>query len=335
MEQSRALKQNIPNIIRDMEKRAKGGDLHALAQLGVYYLLGHQVNRDVTHGFETIRKAAENGEIASQTLLATLYAAGMGTTENWEEAYDWLVVAAQNGDPKAVGQVTYFLPQLSDPAIRMTWQEVRNHLGQEDEGDVASVVTHHQQPHIRTQENFLDARTCAYVIQQAAPRLQRAYVNDGQGGAVLDTSRTNSAMSFFPLDNDLVIQRINKKISTFMEMPLAYGEPLSALHYSPGQAYLDHYDFFNPEYPAHIPHLKSGGQRVKTFLIYLNDGFRGGETYFPKLDWKYKGKKGEAVVFDNVLRNGDLINQSLHAGLPTKTGEKWLLSKWLKDKAQY
>lgn len=329
------MKQSIPNNIHDLKKRAKNGDLHALAQLGVNYLLGHQVSRDVSRGFKDIRKAAENGEIASQTLLATLYASGMGTEEDWDEAYNWLVLAAQNGDPKAIGQIVHFLPELAEPTTKMTWQDVRNHLGQDEEYNTPDLITHHKEPHVRTQEGFLSARTCAYVIQQAAPHMQRAYVNDGKAGAVLDLSRTNSAMSFFPLDNDLVIQRINKKIAAFVKSPVAYGEPLSTLHYTPGQAYKDHHDFFNPDYPAHTPHLENGGQRIKTFLIYLNEGFTGGETYFPKLDWKYKGKAGEAVVFDNVHSNGDLIHDSLHAGLPTKTGEKWLLSKWLKDKAQY
>ncbi|WP_262695664.1 2OG-Fe(II) oxygenase [Kordiimonas aquimaris] len=326
---------NTPDNLYDMEQNSKSGDLHALAQLGVYYLLGHQVSRDVKRGFQNVRKAAENGEIASQTLLATLYASGLGTDEDWNEAYNWLVVAAQNGDPKAIGQVTHFIPELTNPACKMTWQDVRNRLGEIVSLQVNNATSHFEEPHIRTLEGFLDARTCSYIIKQATPLLQRAYVNDGEGGAVLDTTRTNSAMSFFPLDNDLVIQSVNKKIAAFLGGPVAHGEPLSALHYTPGQTYQDHYDFFNPDYPAHVPHLESGGQRIKTFLVYLNDGFAGGETCFPKLDWKYKGKVGEAIVFDNVDDKGNLISDSLHAGLPTLSGEKWLLSKWLKDKAQY
>lgn len=318
-----------------IKEDAKIGDLHALAQLGVYYLLGHQVARDVKIGFDNVRKAAEGGEIASQTLLATLYASGMGIEEDWSEAYNWLVIAAQNGDPKAIGQITHFIPELTDPKTKMTWQDVRVRLDENILSSASDAIVHCEKPHIRTVEGFLDAQTCAYIIKQAAPLLQRAYVNDGAGGAVLDTTRTNSAMSFFPLDNDLVIQGVNKKIAAFLGNPITHGEPLSALHYSPGQMYQDHYDFFNPDYPAHVPHLESGGQRIKTFLVYLNSDFDGGETCFPKLNWKYKGKVGEAIVFDNVETDGGLIIDSLHAGSPTLSGEKWLLSKWLKDKAQY
>lgn len=321
--------------ILNMEQSAQSGDLHALAQLGVYYLLGHLVSRDVGRGFEMIKNAAEEGEIASQTLLATLYAAGMGTAENWHEAYNWLVIAAQNGDPKAVGQITHLLPQLTRAETKLTWQDIRELLDELPEGSIPEPTMQHDHPAISTINGFIDNRTCAYIMRQAAPRMQRAYVNDGKGGAILDSSRTNSSMSFFPLDNDLVIQRINRKISKLVERPISFGEPLSVLHYTPGQTYKDHHDYFNPDYPAHRPHLKEGGQRIKTFLVYLNDDYEGGETCFPKLNWSFKGKAGDAILFDNVSDKGHLIEDSLHAGLPTKKGEKWLMSKWLKDKAQY
>lgn len=142
-------------------------------------------------------------------------------------------------------------------------------------------------------------------------------------------------MSFYPLENDLVIQKINKKISTFLAQPVSHGEALSVLHYKAGQSYEDHYDYFNPAHTAHAQHLKLGGQRTRTFLIYLNDAFSEGETSFPKLNWKFKGKQGDALVFDNVASNGELLENSLHTGLPPKAGEKWVISKWLKDKPQY
>lgn len=335
MKKAKTLKKDTPNIIRDIKQAAKNGDLHALAQLGVYYLLGHQIPRDVKRGFENIQEAAKTGEISSQTLLATLYASGMGTKENWGEAYNWLVLAAQNGDPRAVDQVTYFLPELALPTTKMTWQGVRDHLGTLHDRFELDYTVHHTQPLIRSQRNFLDQRTCDYVIKVAQPFLARAYVNDALGGAVLDESRTNMAMSFFPLENDLVIQTINKKISTFMNHPIEQAEPLSVLHYKPGQSYRDHYDYFNPDFPAHVPHLQAGGQRTKTFLVYLNDDYECGETCFPKLDWKFEGRSGEAVVFDNVDSEGHVMVNSLHAGLPPTNGEKWVISKWLKDKPQY
>lgn len=53
-----------------------------------------------------------------------------------------------------------------------------------------------------------------------------------------------------------------------------------------------------------------------TLVIYLNDGFEGGETYFPDGELKLKAPKGGAVLF----------NQSLnHGGSIVSKGEKYIL----------
>jgi hypothetical protein len=68
-----------------------------------------------------------------------------------------------------------------------------------------------------------------------------------------------------------------------------------------------------------------------TFLLYLNDGFEGGETEFPLVGVRCKGNKGDALCFWNVLPNGSPDRQTIHAGLPPTQGEKWLLSQWVRN----
>jgi len=80
--------------------------------------------------------------------------------------------------------------------------------------------------------------------------------------------------------------------------------------------------------------LQRGGQRVATFLVYLNDGYEGGETSFPRLDYRFKGATGDALVFANVEPNGAPDPRTMHAGTPTTRGEKWLLSQWIRDRPQ-
>ena len=46
--------------------------------------------------------------------------------------------------------------------------------------------------------------------------------------------------------------------------------------------------------------LAARGQRAATFLIYLNDGYEGGATQFPRLDWQYRGGRGDALLFSNT-----------------------------------
>ena len=74
------------------------------------------------------------------------------------------------------------------------------------------------------------------------------------------------------------------------------------------------------------------GQRAVTALVYLNDGYEGGETDFPELGWKYRGRKGDALLFWNLTPQGEPEPRTLHAGLPPTSGEKWLYSKWIRQK---
>nr|WP_239094238.1 2OG-Fe(II) oxygenase [Bacillus sp. B15-48] len=59
---------------------------------------------------------------------------------------------------------------------------------------------------------------------------------------------------------------------------------MQVLNYWIGEEYKPHFDYFSPNKVDH----DKGGQRVATFLIYLNDVKAGGETEFP-LYYLYKG----------------------------------------------
>jgi len=67
-----------------------------------------------------------------------------------------------------------------------------------------------------------------------------------------------------------------------------------------------------------------------TFLIYLNEGFDGGETAFPSLGRRYKGRTGDALFFYNAMPDGTPDRLTLHAGTPTTRGEKYLFSQWIR-----
>ncbi|MEI9890695.1 MAG: hypothetical protein WDN45_08980 [Caulobacteraceae bacterium] len=51
--------------------------------------------------------------------------------------------------------------------------------------------------------------------------------------------------------------------------------------------------------------MGANGQRVATALVYLNDeALEGGETDFPQLNLRHRGRKGDALVFFNVDASG-------------------------------
>jgi prolyl 4-hydroxylase len=47
--------------------------------------------------------------------------------------------------------------------------------------------------------------------------------------------------------------------------------------------------------------------------------------------FKVRPVKGSAVLFYNLLEDGNGDERSLHAALPVKEGEKWLANLWVWD----
>jgi len=74
------------------------------------------------------------------------------------------------------------------------------------------------------------------------------------------------------------------------------------------------------------------GQRVSTLVVYLNDVEEGGETYFPEIGLSVVPKRGNAIYFEyaNSLRQVD--PKSLHASSTIVKGEKWAMTKWMRER---
>ena len=80
--------------------------------------------------------------------------------------------------------------------------------------------------------------------------------------------------------------------------------------------------------------MKAKGQRLATLLLYLNDDYEAGRNRFSEvLEFRHKGRKGDAILFHNVLDSGVPDPRTLHAGLAPTRGEKWLFSQWLRRSA--
>ena len=105
---------------------------------------------------------------------------------------------------------------------------------------------------------------------------------------------------------------------------------MQILRYRQGEEFKPHVDYFNESGAGAYKSLADGGQRAQTALIYLNDGYSGGSTYFPALQLDVKGRSGDILHFHNLGPDGLGHRDSLHAGMPLMAGEKWLLSKWIR-----
>jgi hypothetical protein len=65
---------------------------------------------------------------------------------------------------------------------------------------------------------------------------------------------------------------------------------------------------------------------------YLQGCDSGGATGFPKLRAKFEPVAGNAVLWYNIDRHGQLDERTLHAGEPVVAGEKWGMNIWLRER---
>jgi prolyl 4-hydroxylase len=182
-------------------------------------------------------------------------------------------------------------------------------------------------PALRVLENILSAEECDELIELARPRLQRALTVDSEGRHQVDQRRTSEGM-FFTLNEVPLVGRIEQRLATLLGVPASHGEGLQILHYLPGQEYEPHFDWFDPEQPGYGAITAVGGQRIASVVMYLNTPAQGGGTAFPEIGLIVTARRGAAVYF--AYEGGD--QSSLHAGLPVLQGEKWIATKWLRER---
>ena len=187
-------------------------------------------------------------------------------------------------------------------------------------------------PRVILFSNLLAPEECDELIELSRGKLARSsVVNASTGKYDVHPHRTSSGTHFSRGENGL-IQKIERRIAELVQYPVERGEPLQILHYQPGGEYRPHFDYFDPKQPGNESVLKDGGQRVATLIMYLNDVEAGGSTVFPEVGLDVLPKKGNAVYFAYTTEAGDLDARTLHGGSPVASGEKWIATKWFRQR---
>jgi prolyl 4-hydroxylase len=177
---------------------------------------------------------------------------------------------------------------------------------------------------------LLSDEECLALIELAKPRLARSLtVSTKTGGEEINADRTSNGMFFQRGENELV-SRIEARIGRLVNWPVENGEGLQVLHYLPGTEYKPHYDYFDPVEPGTPTILKRGGQRVGTLVMYLGEPEKGGGTSFPDVHLEVAPRRGNAVFFSYERPHPS--TKSLHGGAPVLAGEKWIATKWLRER---
>jgi prolyl 4-hydroxylase len=195
-----------------------------------------------------------------------------------------------------------------------------------------SMLFAHAAPRIILFGNVLSSEECDELIELSRGKLARSsVVNAATGQYDLHPHRTSSG-THFARGETATIGRIERRISQLLQQPEERGEPLQILHYEPGGEYRPHFDYFDPAQPGNEQVLAQGGQRVATLVMYLNDVEAGGATVFPAVGLEVLPRRGNAVFFAYTTDQGELDARSLHGGSPVTAGEKWIATKWFRQR---
>ena len=169
---------------------------------------------------------------------------------------------------------------------------------------------------------------CKEIIKISEPELLPLTVG-GKTTESLHDSRKGEGTFLFNTTAP-VIAKVKNLVSSLTNLPIENQEMPHIIRYPVGGEYKAHYDYFEDNWELHKKELKRGGNRRFSCLFYLNEDFKGGETYFPYNKITVTPGIGNLLIWSN-LSKGVPNQNSYHAGLPVTEGIKWALIIWVRE----
>lgn len=189
----------------------------------------------------------------------------------------------------------------------------------------------HEEPLIFVQDDFATGDEIRHLQQAGKDRLKpAATITDD--GTVTTTGRSGS-VCWVPQHHDPVIAALAQRLSALVGLPLSHSEPFQLVHYAATQGYAPHYDGWQADTEAGRRCMARSGQRLVTCLLYLNDVPGSGGTAFVRLKFGVDARRGRLLVFHNCHKGSNLLHpDTLHAGMPVRSGEKWVCNLWFRER---
>lgn len=183
--------------------------------------------------------------------------------------------------------------------------------------------------------NFLSAFEADDIIKHAQDKLKESTVGNKDGGGQRKSETRTSLNAWVGRHTSDPIETLYRRAADLLQLDEKLlnsqnnAEEMQVVHYVNGQKYDSHHDWGVSGYPE---------SRYITMLMYLTDMAHpnaGGETAFPKgadgKGFKVHPGRGSAVLFYNLLEDGNGDDLALHAALPVIDGEKYLANWWVWD----
>lgn len=299
--------ERFADAARVLAAAADSGDTAALAELAHWRIAGNIIGRNLAAARDLLGRAAEAGNDQAALLHTAFLAAGVGGSDMWQSARDALGTLAEH-NPQAEAQVR-LLDLMKIGADGFPERPV-----------TARVLS--ETPYVAVAKNFLTDAECKHLRQAGETALEPSLVVDPHSGRMVPHPiRTSDGATIGVFSEDLVVNALNRRIASLSNTALAQGEALQLLRYRQGHEYRPHMDAL----PAET------NQRILTVLLYLSDDYQGGETAFPRTGLTFRGRRGDALLFRNVISHGRPDPMSLHAGLPVTSGMKLIATRWIRE----
>ena len=320
---------------------ANKDDITATLQLAKRYLFGDRAPCNPSDAFNLLERATTLGSANAPALMSNLFAIGYQCQQSWQGALETQALAALRGNILSQDQLLLLTANrklAAHPSGSADyWREVTRSVNVQDW--LTPPTLHNDlspDPLIRVFPGFFNKEVCLWLIKRATPKLDRAKVYDAVHQQITtNRTRNNSSASFDLVDTDLVNILMQYRMANCLGVPLKNFDAGTVLHYAPGEEITEHIDFIDPNVPDYAAQIERNGQRIVTFLVYLNDNYQSGNTEFPRLNLSYKANRGDGLFFVNVLPDASPNLATLHAGRPPIGGEKWIVSQFIRNAAVF
>ena len=300
-------------------------DLAAMTELGHRLLVGDRAPKSARHALPMLVEAGQGGDGRALARLASLTAAGAYVKQDWQQAMALLAQAATAGDTAAQGQLLCLQPPDGTYA---DWPGIASQVPLNFWLNAAPRQTLHDK--VYRMPAMVPPKVCEWLIRRAQGRLQPALVYDSVSHEnQVHEMRTNTMALFDWSTFDVVQFLVQSRMSRTCGYPMQHFEAPMILRYEVGQQITPHFDFIDAQAADYAQQIREQGQRMITFLLYLNNDYEGGETTFPELGIVHRGSTGDGLYFINAHQDLSPDRSMLHTGSPPTAGEKWIITQFI------
>jgi prolyl 4-hydroxylase len=322
-----------------LARGTRAGDLECMARLGLRLLTGDRAPPYPAEGEQLLAEAAERGSAWAANRAAAMLALGAGVPADWPRALQWLVQAARAGHEPSQSQLLGLADSPADVTESATrtgpwWNALATRIDLSAWRSSPPPRVLSDEPRVSVIPGFLTPQLCRAMIGFATGRLEPARVYDPNSRTDIVYAHRSNTVARFGVDSvEFLHVLLQARMSAACGAPLLHFEAPTQLHYAVGEQIADHFDFVDPRVAEdYAGEIARNGQRLITFIVYLNDAYEGGETSFRKLGFSHRGGLGEGIYFVNTLPDLTPDMRMVHAGEPVTQGEKWIVTQFIRSR---